>query len=485
MPTSPIILWFRQDLRCADNPALSAAVETGQPIIPIYILDDDNADQWAMGGASRLWLHYSLSQLSSSLDKQLLIYSGDPQEIIEKLIQDSGASDIYWNRCYEPWRIKRDRQIKESYKNTKITLHSYNASLLWEPWDVLKKDGTPYRVFTPFYRNGCLRQEPPRRPLPPPEAINFAENIDALGPTDVTALQLIDTKDWSQIIEHWQIGEKSAHKKLEEFSHAALHNYKKGRDFPDQNTLSRLSPHLHFGEVSPNQAWYACTEQYPIGKPTEDLDHFKSELAWREFSYSLLYHFPDLPTSNFQKKFDHFPWQDDDERLLAWQRGQTGYPLVDAAMRELYTTGYMHNRCRMVVASFLVKNLLIHWHKGAEWFWDCLFDADLASNSASWQWVAGCGADAAPYFRIFNPVTQSRKFVPNAEYIKKYVPELRHVPSKLIHEPWTMSTAEQAMYDVKIGKDYPAPIIDIKSSREFALMAYAHVRNTISSDVAD
>jgi deoxyribodipyrimidine photo-lyase len=224
MHTSPIILWFRQDLRCADNPALNAAVETGRPIIPIYILDDDNADQWAMGGASRLWLHYSLSQLSRSLGKQLLIYSGDPQDIIGKLIQDSGASDIYWNRCYEPWRIKRDRKIKESYKNTKITLHSYNASLLWEPWNVLKKDGTPYRVFTPFYRNGCLRQEPPRRPLPPPKAIKYAENIDSLGPTDITALQLIDTKDWSQIIEHWQIGEQAAHKKLEEFSHAALHN---------------------------------------------------------------------------------------------------------------------------------------------------------------------------------------------------------------------------------------------------------------------
>tara|TARA_R110002124_G_scaffold149220_1_gene315193 strand:- start:359201 stop:360511 length:1311 start_codon:yes stop_codon:yes gene_type:complete len=435
-----------------------------------------------MGGASRLWLHYSLNQLSQSLDNKLLVYSGDPQEIFTQLIKASHATDIYWNRCYEPWRIKRDQSIKEFFKSTETTIHSHSASLLWEPWTVLKKDGTPYRVFTPYYRNGCLQQDPPRRPLPPPKDINYAKSTQALGTTDVTSLKLKPCREWANIIENWQVGEKAGHDKLEEFSRAELRNYKTGRDFPDRNALSRLSPHLHFGEISPNQAWHLCTDQYPAQKSTDDLNHFKSELAWREFSYYLLYHFPELPTQNFQKKFDVFPWQNDKIRLHAWQRGQTGYPLIDAAMRELYTTGYMHNRCRMVVASFLVKNLLIHWHEGAAWFWDCLFDADLASNSASWQWVAGCGADAAPYFRIFNPITQSRKFVPDAEYIKKFVPELRDVPNKLIHEPWTMSIAEQAIYNVKIGADYPEPIIDIKSSREFALMAYAHVRNSIPAE---
>ena len=469
---STAIFWFRQDLRLQDNPALYAACHAGHDILPIYILDEENCD-WPMGGASKVWLHHSLTHLNQKLGGRLQCFSGDAKAILKTLCNTHDIKHIYWNRCYEPWRIKRDSAIKTLCTEQNIACYSDNASLLWEPWPVSKQDGTAYKVFTPYYKKGCLYAEAPRKPLPAPKHLNLAD-LSPKNALTIDALSLCPTRSWGEeIITDWKIGEDHAHAKLSDFMDGGLTNYKDGRNFPNKANVSRLSPHLHFGEISPNQAWYAAAQ---ASAPEQDVTCFKSELGWREFSYYLLYHFPELPHKNFQDKFDAFPWHDDQEYLSAWQKGQTGYPIIDAAMRELYQTGYMHNRPRMIVGSFLVKNLLYPWQAGEKWFWDCLFDADLASNSASWQWVAGSGADAAPYFRIFNPITQSEKFDPDGQYIKKYVPELKHVPASLIHKPWDMTISEQRMYNAVIGKDYPAPIIDVKETRERALAAYSSIK---------
>lgn len=473
MINATALFWFRQDLRLSDNPALYRALHENEHVIPIYILDEINTDK-SYGGASKLWLHHSLNELNKALNGRLKIFKGCAFDILKQLTQEHSISKIYWNRCYEPWRIKRDKNIKEHFKTKNIECFSDNGSLLWEPWEVLKKDNTPYKVFTPYYRKGCLQREAPRTPLKAPELTNIKDLKTTLA-VSLNQLELIPDKAWTKnIVNDWSFGEQAAHNILEDFIEDGLSDYKEGRNFPAKKNVSRLSPYLHFGEISPNQVWYAAEQNFKSNE--QDLDTFKSELGWREFSYYLLYHFPKIPSENFQDKFNAFPWAENKSFLKAWQTGQTGYPIIDAAMRELYSTGYMHNRPRMIVGSFLVKNLLIHWHEGEKWFWDCLFDADLASNSASWQWVAGSGADAAPYFRIFNPITQSEKFDAKGEYIKKYVPELKHVPAKLIHAPWEMSIAEQQMYNVKIGKDYPAPIVDIKESRTNALAAYEKIK---------
>jgi deoxyribodipyrimidine photo-lyase len=466
------IFWFRQDLRLKDNPALTAAVNAGYDILPIYILDEENCD-WPMGGASKTWLYHSLSHLNDKLDGKLRCFTGDAQKVLQKLCREHDIYNIYWNRCYEPWRIKRDTDIKTQLNEQNVSCHSDNGSLLWEPWQILKQDKTPYKVFTPYYKKGCLNHDAPRKPLPVPNKLKLI-SINSDNDVSLDSLSLRPKLPWGdEIITAWDIGEDHAHEKLNTFIENGLSGYQDGRNYPAKPNISRMSPHLHFGEISPNQMWYAAAESEA---PEKDVTCFKSELGWREFSYYLLYHFPELPYKNFQDKFDAFPWEDNHEHLKAWQTGQTGYPLIDAAMRELYQTGYMHNRPRMVVGSFLVKNLLLPWQAGEKWFWDCLFDADLASNSASWQWVAGSGADAAPYFRIFNPITQSEKFDPDGTYIKKYVPELKHVPEKLIHAPWEMSISEQRAHKVIIGKDYPAPIVNVKETRQRALDAYATIK---------
>lgn len=417
-----VIVWFRQDLRLSDNPALVAALETGLPIIPIYILDDKNADVWKMGGASRVWLYHSLSSLNKSLQNKLQFFIGDAEKILPYITKESNASKIFWNRCYEPWRIARDKRIKE---NVSIPCISENGSLLWEPWTIKKSDGTPYRVFTPFYRKGCLVSEPPRKPLPVPAKLNLAE-IKISSSKSINDLDLLPVSlHWdTPMIKYWNIGEDGAQKRMSEFFDKGLKGYKEGRNFPSKPHTSRLSPHLHFGEISPNQVWYASEYAGFHHKAESDLDTFHSELGWREFSHSLLYFNPDLPERPLNKKFEKFNWASVDEDMLnKWKTGHTGYPIVDAGMRELYTTGYMHNRVRMIVASFLVKDFRYHWRHGEDWFWDTLFDASLANNSASWQWVAGCGADAAPYFRVFNPSLQGEKFDPDGIYIKKWAPD--------------------------------------------------------------
>ena len=470
---SPVIVWFRQDLRLSDNPALHEAVQTGHPVLPVYVLDDANAGPWKMGGASRVWLHHSLTALNKSLNGGLVLLQGDAVEVVPALARDVNANAVYWNRCYEPWRIARDKKIKSFLQQDGVDCESFNGSLLWEPWTVLKDDGTPYKVFTPFYRRGCLTRTAPRVPLPAPEKLN---PVSYKNSQTLDSLKLLPKKPdprWDTgMVQHWTIGEDGAHEDLKIFLEDGLNNYKEGRNIMAGHNVSRLSPRLHFGELSPNQVWYASAQAGTAQGLEKDLDHFHSELGWREFSYSLLYHFPDLPRKPLQERFSKFPWDKNDDALSAWQRGQTGYPVVDAAMRELWQTGYMHNRTRMIVGSFLVKNLLLHWHHGEDWFWDCLFDADLPNNAASWQWIAGCGADAAPYFRIFNPVTQGEKFDPRGDYVRRFVPELSKMPDDYIHHPWDAPPMVLKAAGVELGKTYPAPIVSHSAARDKALEAF-------------
>ena len=465
------IVWFRQDLRLEDNPALSKAAENNARILPIYILDDENAGSWGMGEASRWWLHKSLESLNGSLDENLHFFIGKADEIIPDLIEKTKAAGIYWNRCYEPWRISRDKEIKTSLLNNNITVRSFNGSLLFEPPNIKKKDATPYKVFTPFYKKGCLENGPiPRDLLACPSKLIFEKDVVS---KKLSELNLLPSINWYQNIEDtWSPGEKGAHQRLNNFLKEGIKNYKIGRNRPDKEFISRLSPHFHFGELSPHQAWFRVKELKQSSDTKDSIEHFLSELGWREFSNNLLYYWQNLPEINLQKKFDRFPWLDNSKSLACWQRGITGYPIVDAGMRQLWKTGYMHNRVRMVTGSFLVKNLMLDWRHGERWFWDTLLDADLANNSASWQWIAGCGADAAPYFRIFNPIIQGEKFDPNGDYVREYIPELSKIPTKFIHKPW--EAPEETLMDagITLDKDYPLPIVDLKLSRERALLAF-------------
>ncbi len=468
---NPIIVWLRQDLRLTDNPALYHAAHTGAPLLIIYILDDDSAVPWQAGAASRCWLHHSLAALSDSLQGQLLFARGKADDILPRLARETKAQAIYWNRCYEPWRIQRDKAIKQRMQEDDVAVKSHNASLLWEPWQAVKPDGSPYKVFTPFYRKGCLeRCGEPEAPLPAPAHIMFHRH-GALqsAQNKIDSLALLPRIKWDvKIMAGWTPGEKGARDALDLFVRDGLRGYKQDRNRPDLPHVSRLSPFLHRGDISPRTVWHEIRRATVAAKLENDGDHFCSELGWREFSYNLLYHFPSLPSLPLQEKFSAFPWQDDPAMLEQWQKGMTGYPIVDAGMRELWETGYMHNRVRMIVASFLVKDLLIDWQHGARWFWDCLVDADLANNSASWQWVAGCGADAAPYFRIFNPVTQGQKFDPCGTYIRRWVPELAALPDKYIHAPW--ETTHNSVY--------PDPIIDHKKARDKALSLFSGLKKS-------
>ena len=464
------IHWFRQDLRLSDNPALTLAAKH-QKVLPVYILDDDSAGEHAIGGASRWWLHYSLESLNNSLGGKLSVYRGNPIDILSDLVGRFKINCIYWNRCYEPWRMDRDTAIKAYLKNKGIDVVSCNGSLLWEPWTIKKADDTPYKVFTPFYRKGCLQAEQPREPLPEPKDLQYLR--DDTQSLELNELGLLPRIRWDQSLEpHWDIGEQGAHARFRQFIDEGLSHYKDGRNIPAKPYVSRLSPYLHYGELSPNQLWY---EVRCIGD-NKHIDNFCSELGWREFSYSQLYHNPELPTKNLQSKFDAFPWLEDKTRLKVWQTGQTGIPMVDAGMRELWQTGYMHGRVRMIVGSFLVKNLRLHWRHGERWFWDTLVDADLANNSASWQWIAGCGADAAPYFRIFNPVTQGQKFDPEGSYVRQYIPEIAALPDKYLFSPWEAPEHILQEADITLGATYPNPIVDLKQSRAEALEAFQSLK---------
>ncbi len=464
-----VLMWFRQDLRLRDNPALAAAAEQG-PVLPIYILEDDDAGDWKMGAAKRVWVHYSLRSLSASLQDRLSIYRGKAEDVLSDLRERFDIKAVYWNRCYEPWRVSRDAEIKKSLQQQGCEVFSHNGSLLWEPWQVLKADKSPYRVFTPFYRKGCLNAVAPRLPVKPPSSIEAVDDPASLSVDDLTLLPDIP---WHTGIEQkWDIGEDGARKALDIFLDEGLSGYRNGRNVPSRSNVSRLSPYLQSGEISPHMIWHRVQMQ----EPGEDLDHFCTELGWREFAYSLLFHFPHFPEENYQENFNGFPWEDNSEALKAWQQGQTGIPIVDAGMRELWQTGYMHNRVRMIVASFLTKNLRIDWRHGAAWFWDTLVDADLANNSSGWQWVAGSGVDAAPYFRIFNPVTQSERFDSDGDYIRRFVPEISKLSSKHLFAPWEAPADVLAAAGLRLGIDYPDPLVDLKATRQQALDAYQSIK---------
>lgn len=467
------IVWLRRDLRLTDNPALHAACAAHERILPLYIHAPWEAGDWAPGGAGNWWLHQSLASLQADLRQRhgdLHLRSGDSLDVLQDVVARTGATAVYWNRLYEPTAIARDSRIKSALGAQGIEVRSFNAALWHEPWQIATRQGEPYRVFTPYWRN--LRpQLVPTAVLPAPAHL-AATALDSLP---LEALGLLPRTGWDAgLRESWMPGEQGAHELLEVFADDAAGDYPQARDLPARHGTSRLSPHLHFGEISPRQIHRYLVDrvQQVDARRRPDIEPYLRELGWREFAHHLLYHFPGTPTDNFNPRFDAFHWAEPDEAVLQrWRRGQTGIPLVDAGMRELWHTGWMHNRVRMVVASFLTKNLRQHWHHGARWFWDTLVDADLANNTQGWQWVAGCGADAAPYFRVFNPVTQAQKFDPQGVYLRRWLPELAEVPDALLHEPWTDSALLRR-------SGYPAPMVDPGTSRQQALAAYQLLRGS-------
>ncbi|MEX2200217.1 MAG: deoxyribodipyrimidine photo-lyase [Dongiaceae bacterium] len=473
MTDAPVIVWFRQDLRLADNPALVAAIATGEPVLPVYILAYQ--DGRVPGGASRWWLDRSLATLDIALQEhgaRLILRTGDAADTLAAVLRETGAGAVFWNRCYEPAAIARDKRIKAMLQAAGIDAQSFNAALLHEPWTVKTQQGQPYKVFTPFWRairalpKGAVLPSIPKS-LPSPAAWPGSETLAdwALKPAK---------PDWTRgLRDAWQPGECGAKERLNAFIDDTLADYRTGRDRPDFVGTSRLSPHLHFGEIGPRQIWHAITTHAAASDGTDSAaESFLRELGWREFTHHLLYHWPDLPDVNWKRSFDGFPWRDDAMGLAAWQRGLTGYPIVDAGMRELWQIGWMHNRVRMIAASFLIKDLLIDWRIGEKWFWDTLVDADLAQNAASWQWVAGSGADAAPFFRVFNPVLQGQKFDPDGTYVRRFVPELAKLPTEHIHAPWEAPAPVLDRAGIALGATYPKPIVDHKRARERALAAY-------------
>lgn len=469
------IVWFRLDLRLADNPALYAAAERGK-VIPVYIFENTPADE-NIGGASKWWLHHSIRSLQRDLP-DLVLLSGDPLECLKRMIDETGASGVYWNRRYSSAAISRDREIKDRLGDDGHEIRSFKASLLHEPWEVSTDGKAPYKVYTPFWNN--IKTRKVDTPLPVPE-LRIAKHT--VPSEELENQRLLPRRpDWAKgWQEFWQPGEKGAKARVDDFVDHGLGGYAKFRDRPDLRNVSRLSPHLHFGEISPRQLWnrvqYAAEENPDLA---DGADKFLAELGWREFSWHLLYHFPKLPCSNWRAGFDDYPWQEDDRGLRAWQQGKTGYPMVDAGMRELWQTGYMHNRARMLVASFLVKHLRIHWRQGAAWFWDTLVDADLANNSASWQWVAGSGVDAAPYFRIFNPVTQGKKFDPDGKYVRKWCPELARLDTDYIHAPFEAPPQVLQQAGIRLGENYPLPVVEHSEARKRALDGYEKVKSAAS-----
>ena len=449
---NPAIVWFRQDLRLADNPALSFAARSGQPLLCLFVLDDETPGRWKPGGASRWWLHHSLKALNASLGSRLVLRRGHAAKIIKALVQESGADTLVWNRCYEPFAVARDSKLKEDLTRGGIHVHSCNGSLLHEPWELKTGNGAPYRVFTPFWK--AMRDRKVDEPLPAPAKLLF-HNVKSDSLNDWALLP--GRPNWA-IGFDWKPGEKSAHAALYDFLED-IKDYGGSRDRPGCDGTSRLSPHLHWGEISPRQVWHAV-QVHGHGGGSET---FLKELGWREFCAQLLFHNPDLPSAPLDKRFEKFPWRKNQRLFRAWTRGETGIPIVDAGMRQLWRTGWMHNRVRMIAASLLIKHLGADWREGEEWFWDTLADADLANNSANWQWVAGCGADAAPFFRIFNPVLQGEKFDPGGDYVRRFVTELRNVPDKYVHRPWEAPEPPE---------NYPAPIVDLAAGRTRALEAF-------------
>jgi len=471
MSEAPALVWFRQDLRLSDNPGMAAAVERGGPVIPVFVWAPEEEGACPPGAASRWWLHHSLAALNADLEKRgsrLIVRRGPTAAALNDLAAESGASGLFWNRRYEPAAIARDRELKSTFRKRGLAANSFNGHLLFEPGTILNATGQPFQIFTAFWR-ACLSKPIAPESKDAPRKISAPESWPLS--LELAELGLEPTINWAGgLRETWQPGEAGARAQLKHFRKEALAHYPTGRNEPGTIGTSRLSPHLHFGEISPRQVWNAVVG----GQAAEEA--YLRQIGWREFAYHLLFHNPDSPEHALRPEFAAFPWKTNPRTLKAWQLGNTGYPLVDAGMRELWRTGWMHNRVRMVVASFLVKHLLISWQLGAAWFWDTLVDADLANNTLGWQWVAGCGADAAPYFRIFNPVVQGEKFDPAGEYVRRWVPELAKLPDDWLHKPWKAPLSILNEAGVELGRTYPFPIVDHDEARARALAALATIK---------
>jgi deoxyribodipyrimidine photo-lyase len=479
-PPATAIVWFRRDLRLADNPALAAAREQAERVVALYVHSPDEEGDWRPGAASNWWLHHSLAQLDASLRAKggaLVIRRGPAAPCLLALARETGAREVYWNRLYDPAIVARDTRLTAELRAAGLVCASFNAALFFEPWEIRTGQGGPYRVFTPFWK-ACRQQlDTLPAPRPAPDRIAAPEPPPVSVPLD--DLQLQPRIAWdSGLGSSWAPGETGALQRLESFCVSTVGRYDEGRNRPDQPWSSRLSPFLHFGEVGPRQC-LAATRNALLDAPAagNSAESFVRELGWREFSHHLLHHYPATTDAPLDPRFEEFPWEPNAAWLDAWQHGRTGYPIVDAGMRELWSTGWMHNRVRMIVASLLTKNLRQPWLAGARWFWDTLVDASLANNTLGWQWTAGCGADAAPYFRIFNPVLQAERYDPARAYIRRWVPELARVPDSHVHRPWLASDAMLAAAGVKLGVDYPQPIVDFQASRTAALAGYARIRS--------
>ncbi|PHR25030.1 MAG: deoxyribodipyrimidine photolyase [Hoeflea sp.] len=474
---APALIWFRNDLRIADNEALVAACQHSA-VVPVYIRQTRGKTR-ALGGARNWWLHKSLSSLSSDLERlgaPLILLRGDPSDLIPELVKTTGASAVYWNRRYDPEHLEADSALKAGLQAEGLIAESFAGQLLHEPTKLRTGSGTYYKVYSPFWR--ALEPDVENRPpLDAPEQLKPLGDATGLATESLDSWELLPTKpDWSGgLADTWTPGEAGARERLADFIEDRMQGYSERRDIPGVDATSGLSPHLANGEITPAQIFEALRTTENDAAP-DDRSKFRKEVGWREFAWHLLANEPALAEKNHNPKFDAFPWRNDTKALIAWQKGLTGYPIVDAGMRQLWQTGWMHNRVRMVVASFLTKHLLIDWRTGEDWFWDTLVDADPASNAASWQWVAGSGADAAPYFRIFNPVLQGEKFDPDGDYVRSFVPELAEMPKKFIHKPWAAPEKVLDAAGVRLGDTYPHPIVDHQLARDRALAAYQEIK---------
>ena len=466
----PAILWFRGDLRLADHAALEAAMAGGRPVIPVYVLDDDTPGHWRLGGASRWWLHHSLASLAAGLAQcgaSLLLRRGPVAQVLPALAREAGAAEVHAGHQHEPWARRASADVAEALGAAGASLHLHRTQTLFDLEGIRTKTGGVYGVYGPFAK-ACRGRGDPGAPTPAPDRIPAGP---ALPSDDLGGWHLLPTHpDWSGGFNIRQAGEAAGHARLAAFLDKAVHGYDTGRNLPGQEGTSGLSAHLHWGELSPRQVWHTAAKAAEgSGK---GLDTFLGEILWREFSAYLLFHNPRLPEQPMRPAFAALPFRDAPAELKAWQRGHTGIPIVDAGMRQLWQTGWMHNRVRMIAASFLVKQLLISWQAGEDHFWDTLVDADLASNAMSWQWIAGCGIDSQPFFRVFNPVSQGEKFDPDGVYVRKWVPELANLPGKHLHAPWEAPAEVLAGAGVKLGTTYPRPLVELPAARQRALDAY-------------
>ena len=484
---SSTIVWFRRDLRLRDNPALHWACSQKHPVICIYI-HDTGEPEWSNGGASSWWLHHSLTSLTADLKKagsRLRLFSGDTESVLDQIIDSTKATALVWNRRYEPTAIALDTKLKTKFTDQGIEVVSRPGNLTHEPWQVTRDKEQPYRVFTAYWRASLKKDSLPLTPT-----VRSIESYPGKisGEKSLSTFELLPSENkvekWdTQFASHWTPGESGAAKNLNSLLGNRIEGYQLSRDIPSEPGTSQLSPHLAFGEITPRQIQATVAKKLSNNTLSSDdnVESFLREISWREFAYHLLFHFPHMVDEPLDVRFKKFPWKKINQgKLTRWQQGQTGIPLVDAGMRQLWQTGWMHNRVRMVVASLLIKNMGYHWLEGARWFWDTLVDADLASNSMGWQWVAGSGADAAPYFRVFNPVRQGERFDPEGKYVRQWVPEIASLSNKHIHSPWTASSAELAQAAIILGETYPKPIVDLKTTRLEALERFSKIKTTIA-----